>query len=163
MIFDTVASPEAHQSRRLRGLSPEPSPRPVRRRRIGGPSGDNLVEADASIDSPTTPSAGAAFDHLAGHPSSLVRASHSEEERTAPDSSLLGRVFVEDLRNTSADPVNPPITDPKGPLLVHISDPAFFSAMSGPPATSSVGGTGSAFVQTSIPSASTAVMSSQVL
>ena len=156
-----MASPEARQSRRLRGLSPEPSPRPVRRRRIGGPSGDNLVEADTSIDSPATPFAGEALDHLVGHPLGIVCESHSEEEQTALDSSLLNRVTVEDLRDTSVDPVNPPLTDPRGPALVHISDPLFFSAMSRPPATSSVGGTGSAFVQTSIPSSSTTVMSSQ--
>ena len=160
MIFDTVASPEARQSRCLRGLSPEPSPRPVRRRRIGGSSGDSLVEADASIDSPATPFAGEALDHLVGHPPGAVRESHCEEEQTAPDSSLLDRVIVEDLRDTSVDLVNPLITDPRGPLFVHIVDPLFHSIMSGPPATSSIGGTGSAFVQTSIPSSSTTVMSS---
>ena len=156
-----MASPEARQSHRLRGLSPEPSPRPVRRRRIGGPSGDNLVEADTSIDSLATPFAREALDRSVGHPPGVVRESHSEEEQPALDSSLFDRVTVEDLRDTSAYQVNPPLTDPRGPALVHISDPLFFSAMSGPPVTSSVGGTGPAFVQTSIPSSSTTVMSSQ--
>ena len=75
-----MASSEARQSRRLRGLSPEPSPRPVRRRRIGGPPGDTSAEANASIDSPATPLSGEALDHLVGYPPGVVRESHSEEE-----------------------------------------------------------------------------------
>ena len=161
MIFDIVVSPAARQSHRLRGLSPEPSPRPIRRRRIGGTSRDNLVKANTSVDSPTTSLAGAALDHLVGHPLGVVCESHREEEKTALDSSILDGIVVEDLRDTSADPANPPITDPRRPLLVHITDTLFHSIMSGPPATSSVGGTGSATMQTSILCSSTAIMSSQ--
>ena len=73
MIFDTVASPVACQSRRVRGISPEPPPRPLQRRRIGGPSEDNLVEDDASVDSPATSLVGAALDHLVGHLPGAVR------------------------------------------------------------------------------------------
>ena len=118
LIFDTVASPAAHQSRRLRGLSPEPSPHPLIRRRIGGTLGDNLVEANASIDSPTTPSAGATLDHLVGHPPGEVRESHRDKEHPAFDSRLLDRVVIEDIRDTSDDPANPR-------LLIHV-DPFWF-------------------------------------
>ena len=146
-----MASPAACQSRRQRGLSPETSPHPVRRRRIGGPSKDNLVEANTSVATPATPSVGEALDNLVGHPSGVVSESHFEKEKTTPDSTLFGRVVVEDLRDTSAHPTKPPITYLHGPLLVHIMDPMFHSIMSGPPATSSVGGTGSASMYSSVP------------
>ena len=98
---------------------------------------------------------------MAGHPLGEVRESHRDEEHPAFDSGLLDRVVVEDLRDTSADPASPPLTDPHGPVLVHITDPLFHSTMSGPPATSSVGSMGAAAMQTSMPSSSTTVMSSQ--
>ena len=81
---------------------------------------------------------------MAGHPLGEVRESHRDEEHLACDSGLFDRVVVEDLRDTSADPANPPLTDPFGPALVHIMDPLFYSTMSGPLATSSIGSMGAA-------------------